>query len=113
MLAEILVSRKIGALHVKLVGASFRSPRSWTWLRSADNSPSIWTVSSTTTRGSGREDAYRAAWQAAKAVPVRERRKPVLGELAAALAAAAEGIAEFARAQGVEVQLLRFAAPQA
>ncbi|MGX1547412.1 hypothetical protein [Streptomyces adustus] len=113
VLAEILVSRKIGATHVKLVGdlisvtaqldVAARSRRSAFALDSiVDYDEKVGPL----------EEEYRAAWQAVQDAPDRERRAPALERLAAALTAAIEGVADFARQQGVTVRLHRFGDPE-
>ncbi|MFJ6723582.1 hypothetical protein ACIQPQ_01565 [Streptomyces sp. NPDC091281] len=112
VLAEILLSRKIGAAHVRLVGDLISVTAQLDL--AARSRPSAFPLDGIVDyddRVGPLEEAYRAAWQAVEAAPDRERRAPELDGLAAALTAAIEGVAAFARDRGVEVRLHRFDAP--
>ncbi|MET9114044.1 hypothetical protein ABZX38_07550 [Streptomyces longwoodensis] len=113
VLADILLSRKIGALHVKLVG-DLISVTAQLDLAARSRRPAFALdgIIDYEEQIGPLEKAYQAAWQAVKAAPDRERRMPELDRLAATLTAAIEGIADFARQQGVEVALHRFGDPE-
>ncbi|MET9118919.1 hypothetical protein ABZX38_32630 [Streptomyces longwoodensis] len=113
VLAEILLSRKIGALRVKLVGdlisvtaqldLAARSRRPVVALdKVIDYGEQIGPL----------EGGYQAGWQAVQAAPDRERRAAELDRLAATVTAAIEAVADFARQPGVEVELHRFDVPE-
>ncbi|MEV6613784.1 hypothetical protein AB0N31_07865 [Streptomyces sp. NPDC051051] len=107
--AEILLSRKVGALHVKLVG-DLISVTAQLDLAARSRRPgfALDGIVDYEEQVGPLEEAYRAAWQAVEAAPDRERRVPELDRLATALTAAVEGVAGFARQRGVEVRLYRF-----
>ncbi|MFI9549770.1 hypothetical protein ACIHAR_38700 [Streptomyces sp. NPDC052016] len=113
VLAEILLSRKIGTVHVKLVG-DLISVTAQLDLAARSRRPAFRLdgIVDYDERIGPLEEAYRAAWQAVEAAPDRERRAPELDRLATALTAAVEGVADFARQQGVEVRLHRFGDPK-
>ncbi|MEU3275789.1 hypothetical protein [Streptomyces antibioticus] len=113
VLAEILLSRKIGAAHVKLVG-DLISVTAQVDLAARSRRPGFTLdgIADYDERVGPLEDAYRAAWRAVEAAPDRERRLPELDRLAGALTAAVEGVADFARQRGVEVRLYRFGDPE-
>ncbi|MET8785508.1 MULTISPECIES: hypothetical protein [unclassified Streptomyces] len=109
VLAEILVSPKIGATHVKLVG-DLISVTAQLDIAARRRRP-VFALDSLVDyddKVGPLEEAYRAAWEAVQAAPDRERRVPELDRLAATLTAAVEGVADFARQQGVEVRLHRY-----
>ncbi|MFE4172580.1 hypothetical protein ACFRR7_11030 [Streptomyces sp. NPDC056909] len=113
VLAEILLSRKIGALHVKLVGdlISVTAQLDIAAARSRGSAFGLDQIIEYDEKVGPLEKAYQEAWQAVQAAPDRERRRPELKRLSDALTAAVEGFADFARQQGVEVRLHRFGDP--
>ncbi|MCL7377224.1 hypothetical protein [Streptomyces sp. 35G-GA-8] len=115
VLADILLSRKIGTIHVKLVGdlISVTAQLDMAAIRSRRPALALDEIIEYDEKIGPLEEAYQEAWQAVQAAPDRERRWPELRKLEAALTAAVEGIADFARRQGVEVELYRFGEPGA
>ncbi|MFF8189705.1 hypothetical protein ACF05L_02205 [Streptomyces bobili] len=113
MPAEILLSRKVGALHVKLVG-DLISATAQVDLAARSRRPGFTLdgIVDYEEQVGPLEAAYRAAWQAVEAAPDRERRVPELDRLATALTAAVECVVGFARQRGVEVRLYRFGDPE-
>ncbi|MEY7975990.1 hypothetical protein ACF052_10855 [Streptomyces pilosus] len=113
VLAEILLSRKIGATHVRLVG-DLISVTAQVDLAARSRRPGFTLdgIVDYDEQVGPLEEAYRAAWRAVEAAPDRERRVPALDRLAGALTAAVEGVADFARQRGVEVRLYRFGDPE-
>lgn len=108
VLAEILLSRRIGALHLKLVG-DLISVTAQLDLAARSRRPAFALdgIIDYDEQVGPLEEAYRAAWKAVKAAPDWERRGSELDRLAATLAAAITGVADFARQRGVEVELPR------
>ncbi|MFJ1578769.1 hypothetical protein [Streptomyces sp. NPDC088182] len=114
VLADILVSRKVGVVHVKLVGdlLSVTAQLDMADTRRRGSAFPLDSIIEYDERVTPLEEAYRAAWRAVDAAPDRERRWPELARLRAALADAVEGIAELARDWGVQVELHRFGTPE-
>ncbi|MFE9613283.1 hypothetical protein [Streptomyces sp. NPDC006012] len=114
VLADILLSRKIGVAHVRLVGdlISVTAQLDMATVRSRRPALSLDEIIAYDERVGPLEEAYRAAWRAVDAAPDRERRRPELDRLRVALADAVEGIAELARQRGVQVELHRFGASE-
>ncbi|WP_327233948.1 hypothetical protein OG349_08025 [Streptomyces sp. NBC_01317] len=110
VLADILVSRKVGPIHGKLVGDLVSVTGQLDMAASKNRRPGVEldTVIAYDEKISPLEEAYRAAWRAVEAAPDKERRAPELQRLTAALTAAVEGMVDFARQQGVTVRLYRF-----
>ncbi|MFJ4786310.1 hypothetical protein [Streptomyces sp. NPDC088794] len=113
VLAEILLSRKVGTAHVKLVGdlISVTAQLDMADVQSSRPALALDSLIAYDEKMGPLEEAYKAAWQAVQAAPDRERRVPELRRLGEALAAAVEGIADFARQQGVTVRLHTFGEP--
>ncbi|MFC8718802.1 hypothetical protein [Kitasatospora sp. NPDC057198] len=109
LLAEILLSPKIGVAHVKLVGdlISVTSQVDMAAQRRHPGFP-LDEIVEYDEMLSPLEDAYQAAWRAVDAAPDRARRAPELQRLSSALAAAVEGIADYAGQRGLVVELYRF-----
>ncbi|MFE3830687.1 hypothetical protein [Streptomyces sp. NPDC059092] len=110
VLAEILLSRKIGVIHAKLVGdlISVTAQLDMAAARIRRPALALDEIIEYDEKIGPLEEAYKEAWQAVQAAPDRERRWPEQRRLTAALTAAVEGVADFARQQGVEVRLHRF-----
>ncbi|MEU5256309.1 hypothetical protein [Streptomyces longwoodensis] len=109
VLAEILLSRRIGALHAKLVG-DLISVTAQLDLAARSRRPvvALDKIIEYEEQIGPLEGAYQAAWQTVQAAPDGARRAAELDRLAATLTAAIEAVADFARQQGVEVELHRF-----
>ncbi|WP_446038219.1 hypothetical protein [Streptomyces sp. SID1121] len=110
VLADILVSRKVGPIHAKLVGDLVSVTGQLDMAASTSSRPGVSpdTVIEYDEKITPLEEAYQAAWRAVEAAPDRERRAPELQRLTAALTAAVEGMVDFAREQGAMVRLYRF-----
>ncbi|MGW1785606.1 hypothetical protein ACWCQQ_41970 [Streptomyces sp. NPDC002143] len=109
VLADILLSRKIGAAHVKLVG-DLISVTAQLDMAAQRRRPAfaLDDIIDYDEKVRPLEEAYQAAWRAVEAAPDRERRDPELDRLRAALGDAVEGIADLARRRGVQVELYGF-----
>ncbi|KUO13923.1 hypothetical protein [Streptomyces sp. DSM 15324] len=108
-LAEILLSRKIGAAHVKLLG-DLISVTAQLDMAAQRRQPAFGLddIIEFDEKVGPLEEAYQSAWRAVDAAPDRERRAPELQRLATALTEAVEGIVDVARRRGIPVELHRF-----
>ncbi|MFF7363229.1 hypothetical protein [Streptomyces sp. NPDC008125] len=109
VLADMLVSMKLGTGHVKLVGDLISVTAQLDMAARPRRHPfALDSLIEYDEKIGPLEDEYRAAWQAVRAEPDRERRAPGLQRLLVALEAAVQGTVDFARKQGVEVRVHRF-----
>ncbi|MFG2912330.1 hypothetical protein ACGF0D_05420 [Kitasatospora sp. NPDC048298] len=114
VLAAILVSRRVGPAHVKLVGDLVSVTAQLDMAAAQGRRPGCVLddlIEYDEEMGPLEEDC-RAAWQELEAAPDKEQRNSELEKLRAALEAAVEGVANFARRRGVAVEFHRFGDPQ-
>lgn len=101
MLAEILLSEKVGVAHVRLVGdlisvqaqlsMGMQGPVGLSLADRADIAEELLVL----------EDTYKEVWQTVVAAPDIDRRIPELKRLEVALEEAVEGVAAVARRHGI------------
>ncbi|WP_030670118.1 hypothetical protein [Streptomyces rimosus] len=107
VLAEIILSKKVGATHIRLaadlisvsaqLGAGMHGPVGLSLDQRADMAETVLEL----------EDAYRHAWQEVNSAPTIEQRIPKLKNLEEALRNAIEGTLEIARRHRIEAERCR------
>ncbi|MGW1377033.1 hypothetical protein ACWD6P_22585 [Streptomyces sp. NPDC002446] len=104
VLAEILLSKKVGVGHIRLVGDVISTRAQLSMGMQGSVGLSLDQHAEIVEVVLDLEDAYRSAWAGVSAAPDFEQRIPKLETLERALKDAVEGILEIARQNQIEVE---------
>ncbi|MFE7229821.1 hypothetical protein ACWCRF_04025 [Streptomyces sp. NPDC002405] len=104
VLAEILLSRKVGVAHTRLVGDLISVQAQLSMGMQGRAGLSLDARVGIVEAVLPLEEAYHSAWRAVAAAPDIERRVPELRRLQASLTDAVEGVVAVARLHGIQAE---------